>query len=189
MDTPSKVDSNLRLSINLLPLEVIRAEATASKYYKLRLASMVIVLAVIFFSSATLALRILQSHSIKSAEGSVSAAENKVSKFKGAESSLLVLKNRLVSIDQITSTPSKQRDLFNLITSLMPPSLVINSITTDRSGIVSLTLISSSGAAADDFLLSLLSEKKDQKISSVEIESLSRGRDGIYRITLKIKGT
>src|SRR3990167_2490498 len=94
--------------INLLPQEFTKLQIEQAKYYKLRLIAVVSLMLMVFLTSVTVALRILQSRNIEAARFTLQAAETKVSQFKQTEVSLVVLKDRLDNINQIISTSSNQ---------------------------------------------------------------------------------
>lgn len=179
----------MAISINLLPQEFTQAQAKQQKVYKIRLFGVATILTVIFLISLTFALQILQSGTFKRAQLSLNQLEDRVSTFKGQEASLVILKSRLGVIRKLTSTPSKQISLYNLVNSLIPPSFIVSSISTDTGGSVVISAVTFDSLAIDNFTEELSSPSKNgDQITSLAVESLSRGRDGTYRINLKIQG-
>ena len=179
-----------KIKINLLPAKFTLLQKEQKKFYRVQFISISLILSLIFFASTTVALRVLQSKNIQKAQSSLESIEDKVTVYKSKEASLVVLKSRLASIDQIISTPSKQREIFNLIDKIVPKSVVINSMSVDRSGNVSLSATVLSGSAIQEMLTNLAAKDKNEgRIAQVLLESLSRGRDGLYIIGLKIIAT
>lgn len=177
-----------KISINLLPVEVTKSQIEQKKFYKIRFISIIITLLMFFSASTTLALRILQNKNIDGANFTLQAAEEKVSQYKDIEISLVVLKDRITNINKIISIPSTQVTMYNLIYDLLPSSVNINSMSVDRSGSIELSTISPNVTIVDDFISDLVDEQKNQgKIALVDVENLTRSRDGFYRINLKIK--
>lgn len=175
------------MAINLLPVEVTRQQQKEARFYQVQSISIASLLVLIFLSSTTLALSFLQNSSINLANTNLQAAEEKVIQFKDKEGSLVILKNRLTVLDQIIGTPSKQRLVYNLVTALLPPSISPTLAVTDTSGNVTLTLATQDRLALDNYLKDLVNpEKNEGRVAKVDVESLSRGRDGVYRINLKI---
>ena len=173
--------------INLLPQEFTKLQIEQAKYYKLRLIAVVSLMLMVFLTSVTVALRILQSRNIEAARFTLQAAETKVSQFKQTEVSLVVLKDRLDNINQIISTSSNQNDMYNLINDLIPPSVSLDLITVDRKGNVALSISGGDASTLDDFISSLVDDSKNESmISSVEVDSFSRSRESFYRVSLKI---
>lgn len=176
-----------KISINLLPLEVAQFQRSQSKFAKIQAVSIVIVLTVILLATSTFALGILQETTVKNTQVSVQAAEEKISKFKDIEGSLLILKNRVSLVSQIAASPSKQRTIFNLVTNLLPPSATVNSLEVDKSGALVATILAQDINTLDQFLTNLVTPEKTEGGSyQVDIESFARGRDGIYRANIKI---
>lgn len=177
-----------KISINLLPLEFKIEENKRTKFYKIQSIGIAIILLMIFLSSLTVALRILQSQKISQIQKSLSQTEQKISGFKETQASLLLLKNRLTTINQYLGVPSKQSQLYKLITDLLPSSVNINSISINKSGEISAVALTDNEEVLDQLIADLTSTKKNEnKISSISIENLSRGRDGTYRFSFKIK--
>lgn len=177
-----------KISINLLPPEILAEQIKGSKFYKVQLIGITIILMMVFLSSLTVALRILQNKNIVMAQAEVDAVSQQVSGFRSTEASLLLLKNRLAIIDQYLGVQSKQSSMYLLIDKLISESVAINSITIDKTG-EAVLLVSAPASDNLDSLVSNLTTKEsnEDKISQISIDSLNRGRDGFYRVSLKIK--
>jgi len=167
-----------RISINLLPKEFTEQQVKSSKFYQIQAVGVVIILVLIFLSSLTIALRILQSNNLKTVQVQVTAAEERISGLKGREASLLILKNRLNAIDKYLGVPSKQASILRQITEQLPSTFVITSMSVSRLGEVSIL-----GLVPDSAILDQITSLTTYQVS---IESLNRSRDGVYRIGLKI---
>ncbi|MDP3973857.1 MAG: hypothetical protein Q8P92_03410 [Candidatus Daviesbacteria bacterium] len=181
------MDRNFKITINLLPHLEPKNVAAQRRFQKVQLISTLVILLLFFAVSTSFALTILQKANLDKATRQVSDSEKAVSQQQSKEVSLTVLKNRLVSIDQIQSVPSKHREIFTLVNNLTPQSIFANSLSTDKSGNLIVSFISASIVDLDLFIEDLINKDKNEgKIASVDVDSLSRGRDGIYRISLKI---
>ncbi|MBI2196745.1 hypothetical protein HYU45_04025 [Candidatus Daviesbacteria bacterium] len=177
-----------KISINLLPPEIIALEIKKTKFYKIQFAGVAVILVLVFLASLTVALRILQSRNISEVQAKLSQTEQKVSDLKSTQASLLLLKNRLAVIDKYLGVPSKQSAVYELIDKLIPSTVAINAITIDKADeVVLLALVPDAGSL--DRLVSNLTDKEsnDGRIAQVSVESLNRGKDGFYRISFKIK--
>lgn len=176
-----------RITINLLPIEFTRLLKEYSRFYRIQTISISIILFLFFLTSVTIALRIFQSQQIQIAQAGLSQYSEKVSNLAPKEASLVILKNRLDTLDKVSGFPSKQRAVYNLVANLLPASITVSSISVDRNGEMSLTLVSQVFGDFDVFLSSLTDkETNEDKISKVSIDSLSRARDGIYRANIKV---
>ncbi len=177
-----------KVNINLLPQEFTAYQAKKSKFLKVQAIGIAAILLVTFLSSLTIALRILQTQSIKVAQLNVNAEEDRVGNLRDKQASLLLLKNRLTIIDQYLGLPSPQSSAFRRINDLLSPSLIISSESIDRSGEVSILAVVPNSQILDDLISSLTTkELNGGKIEKVSIDSLNRGREGSYRISFKVK--
>lgn len=175
------------MNINLLPLSYKQVQTQNSKFYKIQSASIYLLLTLIFLTSLTVAFRILQSQQIKAAEVSLQQFSTQVSSQKSKEAGLLILKNRLDAIDQISALPSRQRSLYNLVNQLIPPTLTLSFVSVDGNGNMTISLVAPNFSALDTLLGVLTSPGRSEGlIGKVSLESFSRSRDGLYRASLKI---
>ncbi|MBI2314644.1 hypothetical protein HYU93_01100 [Candidatus Daviesbacteria bacterium] len=175
------------LRINLLPSEIIQAEIKRTKFYKIQAAGIVIILIMVFLASLTTVLRILQSRNITEVSAKVAQAEQQVSGFKNTQASLILLKDRLKIINGYFGVLSKQSLMYQLIEKLTPSSVVINAITVDKTGRVVFLALTPDSASLDELINNLtIKENNDGKISQVSVDSLNRGRDGLYRVSFKV---
>lgn len=176
------------LDINLLPLEFRQQQIKKAKFYKIQAAGVAIILALAFLSSLTIALRILQSQTISKVRSQITQSEQKISEYKTAQGSLLLLKDRLTAINQYWGIPSRQAQMYKLLSDLVPTAVAVNSITVSKDGDVLLLAVARDSEALDNFITNLTSQEKNgDKISQVSMENLNRGRDGVYRLSFKIK--
>ncbi|MBI2330341.1 hypothetical protein HYU94_03045 [Candidatus Daviesbacteria bacterium] len=159
----------MKISINLLP-------------------PVTVILLLVFLTSLTLALRILQSNNIVLSQVKLTKAEEKVSGLKNTQASLFLLKNRLTTIKEYFGVPSKQSSIYQLIEKLIPESVITNAITVDKSGEVVFSALIPDSVSLDLLINSLTGKESNEgKIEEISIESLNRGRDGAYRVGFKIK--
>lgn len=173
--------------INLLPPEFLSEEIKMAKFYKIQTIGVIVILVMIFLSSLTVSLRILQSHNIAQIQTKLSSIESRIEGSKDKQASLFVLKNRLATINKYLGQPSKQNQMYELLNKLLPSSITLSSLSIDRNGDLLITAISSDSVGLDNFITSLsTSETNEEKIDKVSVDSFNRGRDGIYRVGLKI---
>lgn len=178
----------MKISINLLPPEVMTQGQKNKKFYKIQFVGIVIILFMVFLTSLTLALRILQSHNLALYQARLTQAEEKASSLKETQASLLFLQNRLSVIGKYLGVPSEQSSMYQLIDKLIPPSVEINAISVDKSGEVIFQALAPDSVSLESLIDNLIiKENNNGKINQVSIESLNRGRDGAYRVSFKIK--
>lgn len=177
-----------QIVINLLPIEFREQEIKRTKFYKLQAVGIGIIMLMVFLSSLTIALRILQSQNISQIQKRVTASEQKVSDLKTTQGSIILLKDRLTAISQYLGNPSQQSKMYKLIAELLPPTISIGSVSIGREGDVLLFVAARDSSTLDEFITNLTSKEKNQdKISQISLETLNRGRDEIYRVSFKIK--
>ena len=178
----------MKIAINLLPVEFTQQEAKRARFYRVQTIGVSVILLVVFLSSLSVALRILQSQNIKGIQTQVSASEQKVSDRKDIQASLLLLKNRLITIDQYLNSTSKQTQMYQLLDQLIPQGVLINSISVNKSGETIILAQVADSPTLDSLVDSFINKQSNEdKISQVALDTLSRGRDGVFRITMKIK--
>lgn len=176
-----------KISINLLPPEIITQSAKKAKFYKIQAAGIAIILILVFLSSLTVAMRILQSRNIAVVQAKLTEEEQRISDMKTKEASLFLLKNRLSVIEQYLGVPSKESATYTLISGLIPSSIGVNSLSINKSGEAILMASVPDYISLDNLINNFtMKENNEGKISELSIESLSRGRDGLYRISFKV---
>lgn len=177
-----------RISINLLPTEIIAEESKNTNFYKIQFFGVAIILVLIFLTSLTLALQILQNRNLVTAQAKLLESEQKVAGLKKTQVSLFILKNRLTVISQYLGVASKQSSIYRLINKLIPPSAVISAISVDKGGTVVILALMPDRESIDQTLNNLTDkERNENQFDQVSVDSLNRGKDGVYRISLKIK--
>lgn len=177
-----------KISIDLLPLEFKTEEVKRAKFYKIQSIGIAAVLLVSFLASLVVALRVLQSQRISKTQDNLTKQEERVTKLKDTQATLILLKNRLTAINEYLGVPSKQSQMYKLINNLIPALISVTSISVSKSGDIVILATAPDGNSLDELILNLTNKDSNQnKISSVSIDNLSRGRDGIYRLSLKVK--
>lgn len=178
-----------KISINLLPRDFLVEETKRSKFYKVQTICISIILFMIFLSILTISLIILQNGYLKNAQLQVGDAQAKVSSLSDKQAELVILKNRLSSINQYLGTPSKQAEMYNIVNSLIPPTVAVSSVSVGSDGTVTISAVTSDSSALDQLFTDLLNKDKNEgKITTVSIDALNRGRDGVYRVSFKVEG-
>lgn len=175
-----------KISINLLPYEFTAALQRRKTFLKIQAVGYSIVLLTVFLSVLLVTLRILQSSQLNATSARAKEAEGKVSSFSGRQASLVLLKDRLQAAEQHVGISSKQAEMYNLISSLLPRELTVTQISIGE-GEVLVTAYTSDVNVLDKTLSVLLDKEKNEgKVTKVSIDSLNRGRDGVFRSILKV---
>lgn len=176
------------IAINLLPIEFTQEEIKNAKFYRIQAIGVGIIFIMTFLASLTIALRILQSHNITQVRNRLTLNEMKISDLKNTQATLLLLKNRLTTINQYLGISSEQTSLYNLVEKLVPPSVTISGVSISKAGDVVIVALIPDGLTLDNLVTNLSTKEKNEgKIALLSIDSLNRGRDGVYRASFKIK--
>lgn len=179
-----------KISINLLPAEFSAVELKRAKFVRIQAIGVGVILLMIFLSSLTFSLRILQNQSIKAASGRVLGEEEKIAGLKGTQASLIFLKNRLDILQEYLGTQSKVVSLYQFLTNQLPSSAAADSISVDKEGNMLLLIRFEDIGEFDSLLSNLLDPQKNEgRVKKVSLDSFSRGRDGLFRVSLKLEPT
>ena len=177
-----------KISINLLPAEFLQEEGKRTKFYKIQAIGIFVILLMVFFSSLSVALRILQSQSVKNVQIRVTAAEERIGQLKDTQASLILLKNRLSAINEYLNKPSAQAQLYAILGKIIPSNVGISSISIDKSGQAQVLASVPDSSTLDNLISSLVNtETNGGKIEEVSMDTVSRGKDGDYRINFRLK--
>lgn len=177
-----------KFAIDLLPLEFKQENFKKAKFYKIQSTGVAAILAVVFFASLTVALRVLQSQQIKQINSSLTQTESKISDLQTTESSLSILKERLTTINKYLGISSEQVQMYNLIQRIIPSSISVASMAVSGGGDILISATTQDVLAIDQVINDLTDQEKNQnKIASVSMDNLNKGRDGIFRLSLTIK--
>lgn len=174
------------VSINLLPKEFRIDKKAQKKFQVVQRISIVILLILIFLATTSSALRILQSQGISKLTEEAMQKEDKVSSLKENEVTLVVLKNRLSSINKVLTTSTNKALVYKQILNSFPANVTISSVSVDQSGNVNMSIIAPDVESFENVFIALTSREFFENISRIEFESLSRTREGIFRSNLKI---
>lgn len=177
-----------KLSINLLPQEFRLEELKKVKFFKVQSIGVAVILFVALLASISVGLRFLQSQNITKIQEGLTKAEERVLSHKDVQGSLLLLKNRLSAVGKYLEVPTEGVYMYNLISKLVPSTVVINSMSINRNGEILVLAVSPNSADLEKMFDNLTStETNEGKIKKVSIENLSRGRDGIFRLNFTVE--
>ncbi len=185
----SKHDNFLatKILINLLPPEIIMRRKHNAKISLLNKVSIAALVVLIFFTSATISLRVSQSLQLKKSQSDLVYAQGQVNSLsqKGAQTALI--KQKIEEIQQELGTDSKLKKSFNVITSMMPVSFKIYDMAIDRNGNINISLSSPSIFDIDSFFNDLMDPSKNGGIvSNVKLDGISWAPDSTYKFSIKI---
>lgn len=176
-----------RININLIPKEFTAEQIKRSKFIKVQAIGVSTILFMVFLASLVIALRILQSRNIQRVQSEVEQTQQVIEGFEGRQTSIFIIKDRLTTIGKYFGIPSQQADMYQLLEEILPPQFSVTSLSVDQKGSVSILGFLPDAGSLEDLVKALTSkDRNEDKISQISFENLSRGRDGLYRIGLKV---
>lgn len=173
------------ISINLLPSQFQIDQKAQKKFNTIQRISIFCLLTLIFLVSVSASLRIFQTQKNLLVQKDIEKSQERVLSLKEKEASIFVLKNRLNLIQTVLSTGGNAL-IYKSVLDLFPENVSITSVSVDRSGIVSLVLAAPDLPSLNATFANLTSGESFNFISKIDVENLSRSRDGSFRTTLKI---
>ena len=182
------MDKSFSISINLLPKQEAEIVAKQIKFKKVQFIGTLIIALLLFLVSATFGLVIFQNSRLKKSENKLSQAKKAVEQSKTKEVSLLVLKDRIKEIQRLKDQPSKPALVLEMVNKLVPQSVYLSIISIDKNSSANLVLTSPDIEALDNLLSDLLDKQKNEDlVKSITLDNFSRGKEGTYRVALKLK--
>ncbi|OGE38221.1 hypothetical protein A3F00_03885 [Candidatus Daviesbacteria bacterium RIFCSPHIGHO2_12_FULL_37_11] len=176
------------ININLLPVQSRIDQKVQKKFRIVQTASIATLLVLFFLASLISALNILKLKDISELKSEADLSEERVLVFKDKEAELSVLKNRLSLINQVHKTKVSENSLiYRNALNYVSPEVNISSISVDRSGNVLTSIAAPDISSLEQTFSNLTSDKAFEEISQIDIDSLSRSRDGIYRANIRLQ--
>lgn len=182
------MDKSFSISINLLPKQEAEIVAKQKKFKKVQFIGTMVIAGLLFLISATFGLVIFQNSRLKQSDSNLTQAKKDVEQSKTKEVTLLVLKDRIKEIQRLKDQPSKSALVLEMVNKLVPQSVSLSIISIDKNSNANLTLNSSDVEALDNLLSDLIDQQKNEDlVTSVTLDNFSRGKEGTYRVALKLK--
>lgn len=175
-----------KFTINLLPPDIILMDKQATKLTWANKFSVGALLVLVALTSATFGIRFFQNSAIDADNQGVVLAQNQISDLKSKEAAAVFLSKRLNSIQSLLGD-NKKSDMFVLISALTPADTQLSVISVEKSGSMIISASAPSIASIDTFLNTLQDKNKTiDVVSKIDLENLTKSRDGLYRYDLKI---
>lgn len=181
-----KGQTAVRLSLNLLPPEILLERKQGEKLKVINNISLALLLSLVLMSSTVLFLKVNQKNTLEQTKDRLGIASKKIESLKDSESKTILLKNRLTEIDKLAGIDTKRKALFNLVIGLTPQDLQISMVSLDKNGNMTLVVNSQSLSAVDQFITKISAKENAELIKKLDLGSFSLGRDGVFRLDLKI---
>lgn len=176
-----------KIKINLIPEEIKEKARKEAKQSLINKISIGLLGLLIVTTSSILAIVIFQGATLNSLKADIEEEKSKVSSHKDIEAVVNLLKNRIDTINQFSNKRYKQRDVFDLLTSLFPNGVYLESIQIDKTQRVVMSGQTSETFSLKIFFDNLVDPKINEgKISSVTVNSLSRSQQGKINFELDV---
>lgn len=176
-----------RITINLLPREVIEGQRKSAGIGFLNKISVVVLVVMVFFASVTLSIRLLQRFNLQTANQNLVLAQSKIDSLDDRENQLALIKEYLSSYKTLSTTDEKKKAVFSLVAFLAPPDVQFSDISISRDGNTVISASTTSLLSIDKLLNDLTDKQKNADlIAKVDVDGLSLGKDSVYRFGLKI---
>ncbi len=176
-----------KISINLLPHEVLLERLQSSKTILINRISIGVLIIVIIVTAIILILKISQNREVEQVNNQTKVAEDKVIAEKSKEETVYALKNRLNSIQSLFNSDKKVKDMFNLVVFLTPPKVILYDFAVDKNGTVVASFRSNSLSAISTLFDDLGNKEKNSNlISKIDLDGISLGKESTYRFSLRI---
>lgn len=177
----------IKLSVNLLPREIIIQRTHNSKILFINKLSIVALVLLVFFTSSAFTIRFAQSKELSGNEKNLALAQEKVTGQQVKEQNLIFLKQRLDTIKTLKSGDTKIKTIFALVAYLLPGDIQVTTASVDKAGNMSIALNSPSLLSLETLISNLGDrEKNNDLIERVDMDSLYLGRESMYKVSLKI---
>lgn len=177
-----------KIKINLLPPEIKDKAKKEAKQSLINKISIALLGVLILMTSSILAMVIFQGGTVNLLNTEIEKEKSRIQNLSSAEAIVLLLKNRIDSINQFTNKRYKQREVYDLLTPLFPQGVVLKTIAINKTTKVAVT-----GQTDNTFPLQTLfddlidPETNQGKINSVTVESLNTNRAGInFELTINL---
>lgn len=176
-----------KLSINLLPQQVLLERVQSSKLSFVNRLSVGVLILIIVVTTGVILFRINQNNENNKITDSVKAAEDKVTALSAKETTAFALKNRMDAISSKIGSDDKVKQMFSLIVYLTPPDVNLFDASVDKNGSVVASFTSSSLAGIDKLFTSLSNKETNfGLVSAVSLNGISLGKDAVYHFALRI---
>lgn len=176
-----------KIKINLLPPEIKEKAKKEAKQALVNKISIGLLGVLILITSSILAIVIFQGAKVNLLSTEIEKEKSRIQSKKDTEAVVRLLKNRIDTINQFTNKRYKQREVFDLITSLFPDGIDLESIQISKTTKVVIVGRTDDTSSLQSFFSNLTDPKVNEgKIASVTVDGLNKGRLGKMNFELSV---
>jgi hypothetical protein len=177
-----------KIKINLLPPEVLQSAKVKAQKQLIDQISIIFMVIVIMAVGGLFGLVIYQKNLLDGAQSELATLNKQVKSLESQEGLLLSLKHRIDTTRNLYKEESKQASALQLITTLSPQEIKVNSLSIDKSAIISYNFETYSLVDILKMFDSLTDPSKSEgRISKVSVENLNMNSANQFRGDLLIR--
>lgn len=176
-----------KISINLLPPELLNVKRTNAHKSLLFKASIGILVIMIGVTGSLLFVNLIQNQALSQATEQNQEAHQQLDSLSSQQSAIFSLKQRLGTIDILIATTSATEQTFNLISSLLPADISVDSINIDKKNGITLSVKANDSTSFNTLVNNLTDPAINHgQITQATLNSLSLKGDLIYHAEIAI---
>lgn len=176
-----------KISVNLLPPELLSAQKKSSNMAKLNVIAIAALILTIITTTLILTVKIIQASRLQSEKNQLDSLNAELQTFESQDRLQAQLKSRIQQIFSIKTSNPGLVEKIDYSTKLIPSDFRLNHLSFDKNGNVLLSVESTGAAKLKGFFDSLTNPQNQGKISQVLLESLTRGKDDKYTYDLNLE--
>jgi Tfp pilus assembly protein PilN len=176
-----------KIKINLLPPEIKEKAKKEAKQSLINKISIALLGVLILITSSILAVVIFQGATVNLLNTEIENEKSRIQSQKDTEAIVFLLKNRIDTINQFTNKRYKQREVFDLITSLFPQGVALKTVLIDKTTKVVVVGQTDNTFSLQAFFDNLTDPQTNEgKIANVTVESLNNNQPGKINFELSV---
>lgn len=114
--------------------------------------------------------------------------EKQISEYKITEGIYTLTGSKLKVIDELLADSKNFSPVVGTLLALQTSGITITSITTDKLGNISFSIIASSSASMDMFVNKIIEEENEELFSDITAQGIVRDKKGNYILSISAKG-
>lgn len=177
----------MKLSINLLPSDVILLEKNQARQTTLNQLSIAVIACIVFFTGIIFILKLSQQQQLSGANQELTSAQDQATSLKNEAGIIQTLKKRLETIASFDGLESKGLTWIAIVNGIKPVTIKTNHLAINREGKLAYSGESTGSADLKVFFDNLTDPKlTEDRVNSINIETLSRSSNDQYKFDLNM---
>lgn len=173
--------------INLLPEEVVKVKKQESLRRWAQALSFFIMISVIVATAATVIYRIALDAQVKGLDDEINTKRDTINKSRELENEIVIVKEKLSSIEKIREEDPKYLQTIQLLQSLMPQGVTMKGFKINEGYSFTTSATASSSAALEEFITNMNSQDSKDKFNRAVLKSVQgSSKDKKYDFSLEL---